>query len=356
MSKPGGLPHLPQLDGVRAIAVMLVIVAHCRLESIVPGGFGVTIFFFLSGYLITSLLRSEGAQTGRTDIKAFYLRRTLRIWPPLYITMIFSAAVILLFLPEVPIDPWGVVAQALFAINYAFLWGVHEGIPSMPLWSLAVEEHYYLIFPFLYGLLLIRMAPTRAALWCAIACVAVLGIRIVAVMTVDWLPGIYYLSHTRIDSILFGSCLALWNNPALDEKAWRPRLWHVGVALFALLVCLAIRDEIFRQTIRYTIQGAALFVLFAWILHNRGWPARVLGSYPFRLIGLYSYTMYLCHRLFIFLAEAYLPWLPIWALIVFTTVTSMLYAALMHRFVERRMAMWRRSLHKTDKEATVTAP
>src|SRR3954465_16006288 len=80
------MPHVPQLDGIRAIAVMLVFLAHGGYGNLVPGGFGGTIFFFLCGYLITSVLRSEDGLTGSVSLKHFYLRRTLRIIPPLFIT------------------------------------------------------------------------------------------------------------------------------------------------------------------------------------------------------------------------------------------------------------------------------
>lgn len=73
---PKTMPYLPQLDGVRALAILIVFAAHCGYSHVVPGGFGVTVFFFLSGYLITTLLRIERAQTGAVSLPAFYLRRS----------------------------------------------------------------------------------------------------------------------------------------------------------------------------------------------------------------------------------------------------------------------------------------
>src|ERR1700676_4428869 len=83
--------HIPSLDGIRAIAALLVFIAHAGLEDRVPGGFGVTIFFFLSGYLITTLLRTEYATCGRINLKNFYIRRAYRIWPPMYIALALAA-------------------------------------------------------------------------------------------------------------------------------------------------------------------------------------------------------------------------------------------------------------------------
>lgn len=353
MTKPAGLPHMPQLDGVRAIAVSLVFVAHCRLEWIVPGGLGVTIFFFLSGYLITSLLRSEAAQTGRIDLTAFYVRRTARIWPPLYITMAIAIVATLLYLPAQKIDISGIIAQAAFVSNYAPLLGAGAGLVTLPLWSLAVEEHFYLVFPLLFALYLHKLHPSRVALLCAVACVAVLAIRCLLVGRVADLDSLYFWSHTRIDSILFGCCLALWQNPALDERAWRPRPFHLASAVVTLLACLAVRDQVFRETFRYSLQGAALFVIFASLLQSDGRIVRALASRPLRRVGLYSYTLYLVHLLFVWLVWAYLPGLPIVGVMFVAGTASMLYAALMYRWVERPMALLRRSLHRTDRNATV---
>src|SRR5579862_3542962 len=77
--------HIPSLDGLRAISFFIVFAAHAGLDRIVPGGFGVTVFFFLSGYLITTLMRMETDKSARVNLKNFYLRRALRILPPFYI-------------------------------------------------------------------------------------------------------------------------------------------------------------------------------------------------------------------------------------------------------------------------------
>src|SRR5687768_16024360 len=98
------MPVVPELEGIRAIAVAIVFVSHVGFGHIVPGGLGVTIFFFLSGYLITSLLRSEAAACGRIDLWRFYVRRTLRIMPPLYITLLFSGLLVAIGLAPIKLD------------------------------------------------------------------------------------------------------------------------------------------------------------------------------------------------------------------------------------------------------------
>ena len=347
-----GFSHLPVLDGVRALAVGIVFVAHCGFESLIPGGLGVTIFFFLSGYLITSLLRSEVAQTGRVQLGAFYLRRTLRIWPPLYITLALSALATPL-LPDRPtIDPWGVLAQLGFVINYAYLWGHEFGVPNQPLWSLAVEEHFYIVFPLLFGAVLGRLLSWRAASWCACACLLVLGLRLALAADSSNLYHIYYWSHTRIDSILFGCVLALWRNPVLDANVRPPRRSSVALALLFMLACLFVRSELFRQTFRYAIQGAALLVLFSWAIQHRGWLRALLGSPPMQLIGRYSYTIYLCHVMLIALIRPHLPGQSALLTIPIAGGATLLYSAAMYRFVEAPMARLRKRLHSVDAAVT----
>ena len=346
------MPHARQLDGFRAIAVSIVFIAHCGLERIVPGGFGVTIFFFLSGYLITSLLRSEHAQTGGINLKAFYWRRTLRIWPPLYITIAAVWLGMLVFFPGDRVDPWGVVAQLAFISNYSYLWGHAQGL-DLPLWSLAVEEHFYLIFPLLFMFAIARMSRTKAVMTCALLCLLILLVRIGYAALYGPLNIVYYWSHTRIDSILFGCCLALHNNPLLDRDAWRPKVPAALLAIAVLLFCLVYRDPVFRQTLRYSLQGVALYVLFSYALHNDGLPARILSSPPLRLLSLYSYTFYLVHVMIIRIVEDYLHIGSLIPLVLLSGAATMAYCALMYHFVEKPLARRRRRLHSVDAQATI---
>jgi peptidoglycan/LPS O-acetylase OafA/YrhL len=148
--------YIPGLDGMRAIAFAVVFVGHSGLKKI-PGGFGVTIFFFLSGYLITTLLRIESDRTGTISISQFYLRRTVRIFPPMYVTLAVWAllAAAGVFVGTVY---WQSILVAFFYltnyINFIAPHGISGGLGI--LWSLAVEEHFYLLFPWLFLLFLRR--------------------------------------------------------------------------------------------------------------------------------------------------------------------------------------------------------
>ena len=141
--------NIPSLDGIRAVSILMVVVSHCGLGKWVPGGFGVTIFFFLSGYLITTLMRREHAKTGTLSLNDFYIRRCLRILPPSFIVIAISLLLALIFHETLS---WvGVFANVAYFTNYYECFGGRSDIPGLNiLWSLAVEEHFYMVFPLLY--------------------------------------------------------------------------------------------------------------------------------------------------------------------------------------------------------------
>ncbi|WP_336485904.1 acyltransferase family protein [Methylobacterium nigriterrae] len=341
---PAAMPYLPQLDGVRAVAALIVFVAHAGFSHVVPGGFGVTIFFFLSGYLITTLLRIERAGTGGISLPAFYLRRSLRILPPMYLTLLFSGLLYGLGLMGLRVDAAAIVGQATFLTNYPGLFGTEHVLP-VPLWSLAIEEHFYLAFPLAYSLWLGRAHPRRAARICLALCGLVLGIRCLNVWRLEDYSLNYSWTHTRIDAILFGCCLGLWNNPVIEgARAWRPRGWHLAAAGAVILGTLVLRDEAFRQSLRYTLQSAALFVPFAFVLHGRGLAVRVLASAPLRRIGLYSYSLYLVHPTVFAVVEHLAPGLGRLPTMAVCFALTLAYAALMYAAVERPCARLRRRL------------
>ncbi|MCJ2121172.1 acyltransferase family protein [Methylobacterium sp. J-077] len=342
---PSVMPYLPQLDGVRALAILIVFAAHCGYSHVVPGGFGVTVFFFLSGYLITTLLRIERGRTGTVSLAAFYLRRSLRILPPLYLTLAAAGALYAAGLLDwMRVEPTAVVGQVLFLTNYPGLFGTEAVLP-VPLWSLAIEEHFYLVFPLAYILWLGRLRPRRAALACLGLCALVLGIRCVNVWRLPDYSLNYSWTHTRIDAILFGCCLGLWNNPVIPaDRAWRPRLWHVAASLGVILLTLAVRDPAFRESLRYTIQSAALFVPFAYLLHGEGRAVRWLSARPMRQLGLWSYSFYLAHMAVVALVLHQAPNLHgVWLMLVAFPLT-LLWCCGMFTWVERPCARLRRRL------------
>lgn len=352
MSSSPSLSHIPQLDGVRAIAVSLVMVSHAGLEF-VPGGFGVTIFFFLSGYLITTLLRVEHQKNGRVDLPAFYLRRTLRIMPALYVTLIILTILYPFGTFGRPINWPAVPWDYLFLSNYSPLWGQGGGLP-VPLWSLAIEEHFYLVFPAAFILLTRSWSWPRVALALGIACAVVLLLRFATPWFGFSLEENFYWTHTRLDSLLFGCLLAVLHNPVLDRGAWSPKDWHVAAAGLTILTTFVVRDAVFRETIRYTIQGLALFVLFSFILSGRSqFVTKVLSLKPVVWVGLVSYSLYLCHMAIFAAMSTLFDLDPLTAGILGLPI-ALLYVWAMRRWVELPIINWRRT-HQSKVKA-IAAP
>lgn len=328
-------PAIPALDGFRALAILIVMCSHVGLQRIVPGQFGVTLFFFLSGYLITTLLRREINDSGRIDFRRFYLRRAVRILPPMYLTI---AVFIVLSLAGLlrPLQPGGLPYDVLFLSNYFPISGMPIG-----LWSLAVEEHFYLAFPALLWWLTRRFSFAQAAAVCLALCALVLLVRVVEVQRLADFRDVNFWTHTRIDSILFGSILGLWNNPVADDTNVLPnRVAGYAVAVALLLPSFVIRDEAFRQTFRYTLQGLGLMALFNTAIRDRSLAGRLLDNPIAKQIALLSYTLYLVHSGMIQLftqSETHPLGLTIAAL-----ACTFGYALLMHRWVEAPLNRFRR--------------
>jgi peptidoglycan/LPS O-acetylase OafA/YrhL len=295
--------HIPSLDGIRALSFFGVFASHLAPETIrVPGPFGVTVFFFLSGYLITTLLRMEAATKGAISLKAFYIRRALRILPPYY--CVLAAATLTAFVFHYPLPLLALAAKAMHFANY---WIIGHGwddtpVGTTPYWSLAVEEHFYLVFPTIYLLLskLFRTGRQYAASLAAL-CALVLVWRCVLV----WGLGASVLrtslaSDTRVDSILFGCCLATFGNPMLDGPSRiAPGIWKwllFPAACLLTLFTFTFHDLGLRETVRYSLQGIALFPVFIAAIRFPAWgPFRVLNLRPLRFIGTLSYSLYLLH-------------------------------------------------------------
>jgi peptidoglycan/LPS O-acetylase OafA/YrhL len=353
IATPGNL-YIPSLDGIRAISFFLVFLSHARLGDIIPGGFGVSIFFLLSGFLITTLLRTEFARYGRISLGNFYLRRVWRIMPPLYITL--ALAIVLCIIQQGPaaIPLGGTLAQALQVSNYYEIYA--DPAVTLPgsgvLWSLAVEEHFYLIFPLLYAWMCPRFSVGRQTFILLTLCAAALAWRCILHYFDFHASSVHtYLgTDARFDSILFGCVFAIVGNPVLDDPLHRWFLqrmkWLLPLCLGVLLGTFLVRAESFRETLRYTLQGLALIPLFIAAIHyQKSWPVRFLNLPVVRFLGVLSYALYLCH--FIIMESIGRVWTSSFLLAtVVSLACSLCFAALVHYWIERPCAKIRRRLSK----------
>lgn len=357
--------YIPCLDGIRALAVLVVIVAHSGFERLVPGGLGVTVFFFLSGFLITTLLRIESARTGTVSIRDFYLRRIFRIQPPMYVTIVIICLLAWFRVLDGPLEWKPIALTCVFFTNYIGMWGFGtppEGLQN--LWSLAVEEHFYLVFPLLYLLFTTAKLNKRwQGLTLTSLCLLVLLWRIYLIYfahkTTGVLGRVYSYTDTRIDSILFGCLMAVAFNPLFEDASDNLRKHAGKLALvgFGLLgFSLVYRDEMFRDTFRYSLQGVALLFIFFFVVAAPRLPqVRWLENPVLRYVGRRSYVLYLIHYAVAVELFLRLHWSAT-ATLLATLIISFAYAEAMDRLVEVPMRTLKRKAMRASFHTQVITP
>lgn len=305
------MQRISGIDGLRAVAVTLVLLAHFGMEKYVPGGFGVTLFFFISGFLITSLLVKEYEKTGQIKIYFFYMRRLIRLYPAL----LFSAALsIIVYTAFGGVVTLGEIAASLFyyanyyqqSVGFGAAGAVPVGSfhPLSILWSLAIEEQYYLLFP-------IAIAPfikSTGKLMALFMLLAILSLFWrVFLQSVGLGDRIYMATDTRIDSIIYGAILATMLMSSYKQRAlvFLTNCYVVWLAVFLLMSSLLVRDEFFRNTFRYSVQGISLLSLVCFVCFSNaeGILNKILNCKPVILVGAWSYSLYLCHGIAILIAE-----------------------------------------------------
>jgi len=288
--------HLPLLDGLRAVAVMLVIASHSGIGA--GGGLGVTIFFVLSGFLITWLLTAEYAATGGVSIGAFYARRALRILPAYYVFLAFS------FVMDWRAGDARSRAAALPAVLYYMnYFNALHGHPASSIahaWSLAVEEQFYLVWPAAFLMLAVRGQHALVRGIVAALC-AVMVWRSIAYGVLGLGSAYAYDAFDcRFDCLAAGCLLAVMcRSPrflsAMDACAQRWRAWPLVFAC-ALLPAIDLASPRLRYTVGFTAEALLIAFAISQILIVGGMvPWRTLDARPMRYLGRVSYGMYLYH-------------------------------------------------------------
>jgi peptidoglycan/LPS O-acetylase OafA/YrhL len=285
------------VDGLRAAAVMAVLLMHCA-PAIFPGGFiGVDLFFVISGYVISLSLLKEHARRGAISIAGFYRRRALRILPPLLAVV---AAVLLL--GALVGDAWSPTQsrrdewiEALLALTSTMNWSraLRYGNPGFlgHLWSLSVEEQFYLVWPPLL-LLLLRTGNRRliAALLPALILLSFVWRTYLA--SVGAAPERMYLGlDTRADSLMLGCLLAVAGTGSLPRRLLK--CWIIPAAILALLLLFASWDQPWLGWGGFTLLGILATWLVASAVEAGPTLRTALTLRPVQWIGLRSYSLYL---------------------------------------------------------------
>jgi peptidoglycan/LPS O-acetylase OafA/YrhL len=303
--------YMPGLDGLRAIAVLAVIAYHLNLDWVPGGLLGVSMFFVLSGYLITDILLKQLGQKKTLDLKTFFIRRARRLLPAMFIMI----AIVSLWL-------WISDSARLFAltgdIGSALLyisnwWLIFHQVsyfesfgPASPfghLWSLAVEEQFYLLWPLLL-LAVIRFVPKRGqlALWTVAAAALSAGL-----MALLYDPGtdpsrVYYGTDTRAFALLIGAALAIvWPSWKLSESlSSRSRITldtvgTIGLILILLMIGRVGEYDSFLYRGGMVLLAIATAAVVAVLAHPASKLSRIIGSKVLTWIGVRSYGIYLYH-------------------------------------------------------------
>lgn len=342
------LPYLPALDGLRALAVLAVLFYHANLVWL-PGGFlGVEMFFVISGYLIASLLLAEWTHRGGIDLKGFWLRRARRLFPALFLLLLLVSTYTLVFLPREAAGLRGDVWSTAAYVNNWYQIFSHKsyfetvGRPSLlrHMWSLAVEEQFYLVWPLVFGGLMGRLGRKRM-LWLVLAGGLVSSLWMAALYQPDADPSrCYYGTDTRAAGLLLGIALAFVRPPgATADPSRGAKLEALGLAaLGTLLGCFLFLHEYHGFLYRggFLLTGLATAALIAVAVHP---GARLLPrwfSWPaLRWVGLRSYGIYLWHFPVLMVTRPQLdvPWDGV-MLLGLRVALVMVLAGLSYRFVE----------------------
>jgi peptidoglycan/LPS O-acetylase OafA/YrhL len=329
------IKYRPEIDGLRALAVLPVVFFHAGWSAFSGGYVGVDIFFVISGYLITTLIFAE-IDAGAFSLLKFYERRIRRIFPALFVVLAASAIAAPILMSPANLMEF---ARACFAgvtfVANILAWrqsGYFEPSniykPLLHLWSLAVEEQFYIFFP----LLLLGMAKLSWGKRLGVIATLMMISFGLAVFLVGYIPAMtFYGLHTRAWELLAGSCCAL----LLQRFALKPSAPASFLGL--LLICAAV--VLFDQTITVPsvwtlmpVSGTALIILFT---HKGGPLGSLLASRPLVGLGKISYSLYLWHLPLLAFARIHLATAPSTDLLAMLIFLAFVLACLTWAFVEQ---------------------
>lgn len=291
MDQPQHL-RIAGLDGLRALSVIAVFLAHTGLAGVVGGGYvGVDVFFVLSGYLITSLLVTEHSRTGRIDLPAFYWRRARRLYPALCL-MLAGVTLYCLIFPVAFRVGWEVLPAFFYVMNWVRALGIYDAHLTGHAWTLAVEEQFYLVWPLIL-LVVLKFWPRRALIAFALLTVAVICWRSYLISLDLSMARIYCGFDTHSDGLLIGALLAVM------PRRWAVRagkLWPVAAVYLSFVLLSETGIEFSLRAVGYPLTPlAAAFIVAKVVTQQRSALVRALSIAPLAGFGRVSYGFYLWH-------------------------------------------------------------
>lgn len=361
------LRYTPSLDGLRAIAVLLVFAFHVpgTWWYLPNGSLGVDVFFVLSGFLITSLLVEEHSLAGRIDLPKFYMRRALRLFPALIVTL---AAVALLIPTEDAAVRGDIAKEIVVSGTYTSNWfSAFDALDSVYLehtWSLALEEQYYLLWAVAVVALLARARrPERiVAIALAVAALSILWRLVLLVVFDASYARVYFGFDTRLDGLLLGSavgalrCTAYW--PRLAAYA-KHRIGPIVAAatLVGLVAMSAVEwpGNVVRFVFLVPMVNVAAALITAQLVEGgSSLLSRALASAPLVRIGKLSYGIYLFHIPVIRVVREYLDLSPEMLFLLAVAITYIV-AEVSYRLVEKPVLSFKSRFQAVERPGQVPA-
>ncbi|TSJ35946.1 acyltransferase [Mucilaginibacter corticis] len=318
--------YFPFLDGLRGLAILMVLLPHFGINKylyhtsgmLIESDTGVHLFFIISGFLITTLLLKEKVTNGKISLKYFYIRRALRILPVAYLFLVVLAILNIIF--RLHLSAFDFIGAGTFITNLPMGGSYY----TAHFWSLAVEEQFYLVFPlllvfnlecyFIVGLLLITVVPLTCIAATCFPTIAGGGLFVKSCMYAFWKGPVI---------ILIGSvCAIMVFKQMITLKA--SRLYAFG-DIILLVIAIIIRTRNFQLYTKYASEYiSAILMAFVIIFSfgQKGPLIRILTSKILMRIGILSYSLYIWQQLFIG-SNTWQPWmrylhgLPLWQLVIF---------------------------------------
>jgi peptidoglycan/LPS O-acetylase OafA/YrhL len=332
--------RIPSLDGLRAIAILLVLVSHLAgskhflsMEAVGRigdlGNLGVRLFFVISGFLITRLLLGEFAKTQQISLRTFYVRRLLRIFPAFYAFII--VATLLSTIGFATIDRRDFISAITYTMNYR---PMHPDTYTLRhLWSLAVEEQFYVVWPITLALLL----PRRAA---GVLVGVILFVPVLRVVLYMLVPGYEYLANSGFEGVcdaLATGCLLAMTMDRMTRAAWIERaLASRAFPLIFVAILLANKQhdhpKFFWLLCVPFMNVALALTILRYVAFPGGVGGQLLNSKPLATIGVLSYSLYLWQQLFL------IQWRPAnWIVMTFplNVVMAFLAAGVSYALIEQ---------------------